>query len=424
MDRRRLWRMVKGLLLAAGLVILGGGAVLFLVRPIPVIVAEVSVHDVAPAIQGVGTVEAKVIVQVAAKITGRVSSVLVDQEDSVETGQLLARLEDSQHAAEVKQGEAVLQRARLAIAAQEAALRKAQASSAAAEAGVSRVRATEALARVNAQRWRQLHLEGGVSRVDADVRATEAVAAAEELRSAEAQRRAASEDVAALHASLETARQDIRVAEAALAAAQARRADTVVVSPLKGYVVSRDLEPGATVNPGTPILKIADPYTVWVTVHVDEREAGGITVGDPADFALRSQTGRTFPGRVARIRRESDRVTEQLAVDIAFAERPSRLTLGEQAEATIRPPAKKGVVALPLAAVMRRPEGLGTWTVDNGRLRFRAVRLGVANPGGWVEVLEGLRPNEQVVLHPGRLADPRYEGRRVRITHGKPTTAL
>ena len=50
---------------------------------------------------------------------------------------------------------------------------------------------------------------------------------------------------------LETLRQDIRVAEASLVAARARQTDTEIRSPLDGIVVSRDLEPGATVNPGT-----------------------------------------------------------------------------------------------------------------------------------------------------------------------------
>jgi HlyD family secretion protein len=408
--------------LAAVVLGLAGGAVLVLLRPTPVTVAAVAVRDITPAIQGVGTVEAKVVVQLGSKITGRVISVLVDQGETVKAGQVLARLEDTEHTAQVQQGEATLLRARLAIATQEAALRKAQAALAAAEAAVARVRATEALARTNAERWRQLHADGGVARVDMDARVTEAAAAIEELKNAEAQRQAAREELILLQANLETAQQDVRVAEAALATARARKADTVVTSPLDGYVVSRELEPGATVNPGTPILKIADPRTAWVTVHVDERETGGIAVGDAADISLRSLPGRTLPGRVARIRRESDRVTEQLAVDITFNERPARLTLGEQAEATIRPAGKKDAVALPLGAVIRTPDGPGVWTVVEGRLRFRKVRLGLANTGGWVEVVEGLQPGDQVVLAPGRLADPRNEGLRVRVANAKPTT--
>jgi HlyD family secretion protein len=301
----------------------------------------------------------------------------------------------------------------MAIAAQEVAVRRAAAGVQAAEAAVGRLRATESLARVNAERWRLLHQEGGVARVDMDVRVTEAAAAGEELKSADAQRRAAQEDVAVAQATLATLRQEVRAAEAALAATRARESDTEIRSPVDGLVVSRDLEAGATVAPGQSILKIADPRTAWVTVHVDEREVGGLAVGQPAEIALRSLPGRRLPGRVARIRRESDRVTEQLAVDIAFAEQPARLTLGEQAEATVRPAERQNVLAVPLGALVRSKDGPAVWAVAEGRLAFRPVRLGPVDPEGWAEVVDGLRHGDEVVVAPGRLADRANDGRRV-----------
>jgi RND family efflux transporter MFP subunit len=366
MNRQRLRQYLKHGILVAGLAVAVLWAIFEYLRPSPVTVVDVVVREIAPAIQGVGTVEAKVVVQVGAKITGRVITVLVDQGDEVKVGQILARLDEQEHVAAVRQAEAALARAR----------------------------ATEALAHVNAERWRQLHAEGAVSSVDMDVRVTEAVAAAHELRNAEAM----------------------------LALARARLADTVIVNPLDGYVVSRDLEPGATVTPGTAILKIADPQTAWVTVHVDERESGAIAVEDRAQIFLRSLPGRILAGRVARIQRESDRVTEQLAVDITFDERPPRLTLGEQAEAIIRPAAHRAV-AVPAAALVRTPDGPGVWTVRDGRLHFRAARFGLVDADGWLEVLDGLRLGEQVVLAPGRLADLSNEGRRVVTVLEDRTTA-
>jgi HlyD family secretion protein len=176
--------------------------------------------------------------------------------------------------------------------------------------------------------------------------------------------------------------------------------------------VSRELESGAAVNPGTPILKLADPRTIWVTVYVDEREAGSITVGNTADVTLRSMPDRAFRGKVVRIRRESDRVTEQLTVDIGFDQPPERLTLGEQAEATIRP-TTKNAMALPLAALVQSSKGAGAWTVVDGRLRFRRARLGMVDPAGWIEVIAGFAGGEHVVIAPGKLADLKNEGRRV-----------
>jgi len=405
--------VVRGLV-ASGLLGAAAAGAAFVLRPTPVTLATAAVRDLAPAIQGVGTLEAKVLVQVSPKITGRLVAVLADQGDEVRAGQVLAHLDRAEHRAEVQRAEAAVQRARLAAAAQEVAVRRARAGIESADAGAARVRAAAGLARLNAERWRRLHAEGGVSRVELDVRTTEAATAEAELRSAEAQRRAATEELGVAQATLATLRQEVRVAEAALAATRAREADTQIVSPLDGLVVSRELEAGATAAPGAAILKIADPRSAWVTVHVDEREVGSVGLGQPALVALRSMPGRSLRGRVARIHRESDRVTEQLAVDIALEERPDRLTLGEQAEATIRPPARRGALTVPLGAVIQTAQGPGAWTVAAGRLAFRPLRLGAASPEGWVEVRAGLREGEPVVVAPGRLADLRHEGHRVR----------
>lgn len=399
-------------MLIVGAFALFGGGLWFLLRPARVTTAEVQVRRMAPAIQGVGTVEAKVVVQLAAKIAGRIVSMSVDQGDTVRAGQVLVQLENAESSAEVERAAANLDRAKLAVAAQQAALLRAQAGLAAADAAIAKARSNQSIARVNAERWRKLSAANLVAQMDLDERINAAQSADAELRSAEALREAAAKEVAVQEVSVQVARQDIAAAQAALAAVEAKKADSVITSPITGYVVSRELEAGAAVNPATPILKLADPRTIWVTVFVDEREAGPITVGAVAELALRSLPGRVFRGKVVRIRRESDRVTEQLTVDVGFDQPPERLTLGEQAEATIRPTAKSAI-ALPLAALVQSPKGAGAWTVVDGRLRFRRARLGMVDPAGWIEVVEGFAGGEHVVIAPGKLADLKNEGRRV-----------
>jgi HlyD family secretion protein len=211
-------------------------------------------------------------------------------------------------------------------------------------------------------------------------------------------------------------RAQLQAAQSALVLARANLAETVIGSPLEGYVVSRALEAGGIVNPGVPIFKIADPRTAWATVYVDARDTAAVAVGDRVDITFRSVPGRAFGGRVARIQREGDRVTEQLAIDVAFIERPPRLILGEQVEAIIRPPARRNVAALPLAAIVRRPDGAGALVVKDDRVHFKAVQLGIVDPAGWAEILDGLHPGDEVVLAPGPLADASNDGRRVRVT--------
>jgi HlyD family secretion protein len=411
MKRRLGSILINGLLIAMPLA-LGAAALWFWLRPTQVATAEVAVREIRPAVQGVGSVEAKIVVPLAAKITGRIIRVHVDQGDVVRAGQLLVQLENSELAAEVERAAANLERVKFGLLTQEAAVLRAQAGLAAADAAISRARSNQLLARANAERWRKLAATDLVAQMDLDERINAAQSADAELKSAEALREAAAKDVSAQEIALKAVPQDIAASAAALASVRARDADTNIASPIDGFVVSRELESGAAVNPGTPILKLADPRTVWVTVFVDEREAGPIMVGAVAEIALRSMPGRAFRGKVVRIRRESDRVTEQLTVDISIDEPPERLTLGQQAEATIRPAAKR-VTALPLAAVVQSSKGAGAWTVVDGRMRFKAARFGLVDPAGWIEVIKGFSGGEQVMVAPGKLADLKNEGRRV-----------
>lgn len=402
---------IKRLLIVGGLAVAAATMWLWL-RPTQVTTAEVGAREIRPVIQGVGTVEAKIVVQLAAKIAGRIVLMKVDQGDTVRLGQILVQLEDSESSAEVERAVANFDRAKLAVLAQQASVLRTQAALSAAEAIVAKARANRSLAYSNAERWDKLAAADLVAKMDLDERKNTAESADAELRSAEALREAAAKEVAVQQVALNIVPKDIAASAASLASVRARKADTVIASPIDGYVVSRELELGTAVNPGTPILKLADPRTIWITVYVDERDGRSIAVGNTADVTLRSRPDGALRGKVVRIRRESDRVTEQLTVDIGLDELPERLTLGEQAEARIRP-AAKNAMALPLAALVQSPKGPGAWTVVDGRLRFRQARLGVVDPAGWIEVFEGFAGGESVVIAPGKLADLKNEGRRV-----------
>ena len=103
---------IRALLIAGGLAFFAAATWLWL-RPIQVTTAEVSVREISPVIQGVGTVEAKMVVQLASKIAGRIVMMKVDQGDTVRSGQILVQLEDSESSAEVERAVANLDRAKL-----------------------------------------------------------------------------------------------------------------------------------------------------------------------------------------------------------------------------------------------------------------------------------------------------------------------
>ena len=402
----------KTIVAGALLLGVGGAGAVFFLRPTAVTVVQVTARDITPAVHGVGTVEAKIVVPVSSKITDRIVSVLVDQGDPITTGQVVARLDDTQIAAEVRQAEANVRTADAQLRDLLAGARPEEIDSLRAQ--LAAAQASHALSEQDFVRAQQLATKQIISQQDLDrARQVQDVSSNQE-RDLQQKLRLALEGPR--RDQVEAARSQGRAAEAALSLARQRLADTVITAPLTGYVVSRELEAGAVVNPGIPIFKVVDPHTVWATIYVDEQDTAGLAVGHPVDITIRSMPDRHFRGCVARVRRESDRVTEQLAVDITLNEGPDRLTLGEQVEATIQLPVQQGSIALPVAAIVRRPDATGALAVVDGRIRFIPLRLGAMDDAGWVQALHGLSAGDDVILAPGHLADATSEGQRVRMT--------
>jgi HlyD family secretion protein len=184
---------------------------------------------------------------------------------------------------------------------------------------------------------------------------------------------------------------------------------------MDGIIITRNLEKGATTTPGQTIFTLADPDTIWVTANVDESQLKGVAVGKSAVIMLRSSPGEQWAGQVARVGYQSDRVTEELQVDVAFMPPRVNFRLGEQAEVYITTEAKKAAPSLPSAALVTSDKKRGVWIADNGRLRFRAVTAGIRDRGDFTEITGGLDDNAKVVV-----ADPLkmakfQDGMRVRI---------
>ncbi len=86
--------------------------------------------------------------------------------------------------------------------------------------------------------------------------------------------------------------------------------DTVIRAPISGTVVSKNLEVGEWVTPGTPILTVDDLSTIWARVDMEETDLGAIRVGSPAQVTLPTRPPLVFPGQVMAIGQEGQFATE------------------------------------------------------------------------------------------------------------------
>ena len=122
-------------------------------------------------------------------------------------------------------------------------------------------------------------------------------------------------------AQLSAAQRDRERALAEAAGLDKVRAQARLASPVDGVVSARLVEPGSTIVAGQAVLQVIDPASLWVRARIDQGQAGGVRVGQPAEIALRSDPERVHRGAVERIDWMSDAVTEERIVNVGFAAR-------------------------------------------------------------------------------------------------------
>lgn len=351
---------------AAAVLLLAAIGYLRFGRAVEVPIVAAAPGTVAVRVIGPGTVQARIPVTVSARIASTVTQVLADVGDSVRAGQALVVLDDRDLAAR-----------RGVVGGQQEALGR---NTEGARAALDKARADLELARSQQRRDTELQQQGFVSRavVDASNAAVQSAAAAVD---------AAGATVAARAADARTLVQEARYADVQLS-------HTRVLAPMDAIVVQRLVEAGSAAAPGTPLLKLVDPASLWVATRVDESVLARVRPGQPATIRLRS--GEVLPGQVARLARQSDAATRELDVFVRFDAAPPQLAIDQEAEVAIAVGEDHGIV-VPLAALTRDGAGRsGVLVVDDGRTRFQPVQAGAASDRQ-VVVLDGLAAGEAVV---------------------------
>ena len=346
--------------------------------PVPVTLATVESRSIKPALFGIGSVEARFTHKIGPTFAGRVKRVEVQSGDKVKAGQLLGEMDpvdlDDR------------------IGAQEAALKRAEAGVLAVEAQVQEVIARKAFAELQAKRYEQLLSSHSVSEEGAQVKR-------QEMQIAQAA-------FAAARANLDASRQELVRARADRDGLMHQRANLRLLSPVDGIVTRRDADPGTTVVAGQAVVEVVEPASVWVSVRFDQQRAQGLGADLPVQIVLRSRAGEVLPGRVLRVEPLADVVTEEILAKVAFTQAPSSLPpIGELAEVTVALAAQKAMPVVPNASVQRVDGRLGVWLLEEGSLRFAAVKTGATDLEGRVQILQGLSGGEKVVVHSHKALD-------------------
>ena len=339
--------------------------------PVGVQTGSVVRRDVSPSVFGIGTVDARLSFSVGPVTPGRVLRVLVDQGEAVKAGQLLAEMDPVDMDLRVQAAKSAGSRSRQSVRVAEAQVKEAE----------SRVK----LAKINRDRDRALYQKGVIGMQALDASNSEA----ERVDSA----------LATARANVAVARQDVGRTGAESQGVASVRDSLRLLSPVDGVIVSREVEPGTTVVAGQAVVRLVDPKSLWVRARIDQSRAQALRVGQQANIVLRSAPASPRPGRVARIELQSDAITEERIVNVAFEPQPAQLYMGELAEVTILLPTETGVLTVPSAAIARRGSETGVWQMLDGRARFAPVGLGSHDQAEVAQILSGVNDGDRVIVY-------------------------
>lgn len=294
-----------------------------------------------------GTVEAVHESTVAAQTSGQVTEVLFDVDDHVPRDSILIRLRDTEQRAGLTQAEGNLK---------DAAARLAQ-------------------ARNDYQREQKLYAQDAGSK-----------------------------------SALEKAEAAFKSAQAALEAAQARVEAaseqvgyTVIRAPYGGIVVERHVEPGETVQAGTPLMTGLSLEQLRVTTHIPERLIQTVRTWHSARVLLPGDPQTAIQVDDITVSPRADPATHAFEVRVPLTTTRPGLYPGMSVKVAVTTGEAQRLL-IPASAIVRRSEVTGVYVLRDGGVVFRQIRAGRQHGDAGVEVLAGLSAGEQVALDPVQAA--------------------
>jgi membrane fusion protein (multidrug efflux system) len=203
---------------------------------------------------------------------------------------------------------------------------------------------------------------------------------------------------------VDDAKGKLEVAQATLARTETLLAYTKIRSPLSGIVTQRSVDPGAFIAAATggsvaqgALLTVMDIRSVRVEIPVPEPEVPFVKIGLPVEVAVDELAGRSFAGSVTRFAYALDEASKTMTAEAEIANPKSELRPGMYARARIAIEHRADTLLVPAAAVVGGKGQDFVFTVSEGKARRVPVKVGFRDAGD-VEILDGLAPDEAVVL--------------------------
>ncbi|HME21875.1 MAG TPA: HlyD family secretion protein [Acetobacteraceae bacterium] len=235
---------------------------------------------------------------IAPKVSGYLSAVLVDDNQPVRAGQVLARIDDRDFKVALAQAKADVAAADARIADRRAALDAQHTLIDSARATVAVDQAQETFAEQDNRRYAALATEGwGTVQKAQDASARIAAAHAVVTRDV-ATLANVTKQIDILTAQLAAAEADLAHARAVQAQAELNLSYTTIVSPTDGVVGNRTLRVGQYVQAGTQLMAVVPAASPYIVANYKETQLTRVHAGQPVSISVDTFPGQVFQGRV------------------------------------------------------------------------------------------------------------------------------
>ncbi len=174
-----------------------------------------------------------------------------------------------------------------------------------------------------------------------------------------------------------------------------------VRAPFAGEIIERTAVQGALVEAGRPLFTVADRSVMWAMLNIPEAALGRVKVGQEVELRVESLAGKTFTGKLTWIAAEVDEKSRMARARAEVTNADGELKAKMFARARILIPGAEGAVVVPASAIYALEGKPFVFVKLAGDLfEARAVATGVKYDGQ-LEVVEGLKPEEVVVVNHG-----------------------
>jgi len=346
----------------------------------------VTARPMTYSVDAIGSLEARQVVVVPARVEGALDKLDFDVGSVVTPDTVLAVVDERRYSL-------VVLLAKAAVAESESAAKQAEAAVASAAARTARAKAQLDEADADLARWKALQAKNAGFVTEEKILSMEATA--KSLRAGLDETIAGEGEAAArVH---ETAAA-IESRRAAVAIATKNVEDTRVRPPMAGVVEKRHVSAGQYVKVGDPVATLVDVSKLRLRFTVGESESVQLKIGQSVSFRVKAFGGREFKAELFHVDAVADATTRMVECLATVDEPDPGLRPGFFAEVSV-PAAHAGdSVVVPEGSLLSTENGFVAFVVVGGKAARRPVKIGLHTKSGQIEILEGLKTDEVLVV--------------------------